>query len=408
MRGLQPVVPGNRAGLSAGTRSRRAPASSVKLTEDGKNVAKASYSRYYESMYTSEYAQHQRQQHRQTGGVATYAWLGDLNGNGKVDPQRARRVQEPVHAAGEHDRSEPEGSEERRDHVRVPARADEQRVVQRRLDPALVQRRHDRPELLGFAVHQTSSTAYMPATFLDFGPDNLRSTADDRNLTFYNVAPAYLGQGHVLPHQLRQQRRRSSCTQRYKALEMSLGKRMSNRWQMQGVVRVVAPRRRPRARLHEPEQPDSTSSAQRPRRQRSAARLQAARQLPGAVGHQRRRELPGAERPAARSHLERRVHAGHDELCSSNRAAPIARTSSACCRCGPTRASASAGTARRSSPSCTTCSTRAPARAATARSRAATPRRRRSKRRELTMSYFGRIQEIVAPRVLKIGFKFDF
>ena len=30
-----------------------------KLTEDGKNVAKASYSRYYESMYTGEYTQHQ-------------------------------------------------------------------------------------------------------------------------------------------------------------------------------------------------------------------------------------------------------------------------------------------------------------------------------------------------------------
>ena len=26
----------------------------------------------------------------------------------------------------------------------------------------------------------------------------------------------------------------------------------------------------------------------------------------------------------------------------------------------------------------------------------------------LTTSYFGRVQEIVAPRVLKIGFKFDF
>ena len=25
-----------------------------------------------------------------------------------------------------------------------------------------------------------------------------------------------------------------------------------------------------------------------------------------------------------------------------------------------------------------------------------------------TTSYFGRVQEIVAPRVLKIGFKFDF
>ena len=35
-------------------------------------------------------------------------------------------------------------------------------------------------------------------------------------------------------------------------------------------------------------------------------------------------------------------------------------------------------------------------------------RSRRSTRARLTTSYFGRVQEIVAPRVLKIGFKFDF
>ena len=56
----------------------------VKLTEDGKNVAKASYSRYFESMYTTEYASINPNS-IQTGGVATYRFLGDLNGNGKAD-----------------------------------------------------------------------------------------------------------------------------------------------------------------------------------------------------------------------------------------------------------------------------------------------------------------------------------
>src|SRR4029077_12139206 len=43
----------------------------IKLTEDGKNVAKASYSRYYESMYTSEYASINPNS-IQTGGVQTW------------------------------------------------------------------------------------------------------------------------------------------------------------------------------------------------------------------------------------------------------------------------------------------------------------------------------------------------
>ena len=122
-----------------------------KLTEDGKNVAKASYSRYYESMYTSEYATINPNS-IQTGGIQTWSYLGDLNNNGKADRNELGHAQEPVRRQVEHDRSEPEGSQERRDHVRVPARAGRQLVVERRLDPALVPRRDDRPELLRPAV----------------------------------------------------------------------------------------------------------------------------------------------------------------------------------------------------------------------------------------------------------------
>ena len=53
----------------------------VKLTEDGKNVVKASYSRYYEVMYTTEYASINVNS-PQTSGVATYAWNGALQTNG--------------------------------------------------------------------------------------------------------------------------------------------------------------------------------------------------------------------------------------------------------------------------------------------------------------------------------------
>ena len=93
-----------------------------KLTEDGKNVAKASYSRYYESMYTGEYATHQPEldpDGRRADLVVPRRSEQQRQGRS----QRARHAEEPVRRQVEHDRSEPEGSEERRDHVRVPARA---------------------------------------------------------------------------------------------------------------------------------------------------------------------------------------------------------------------------------------------------------------------------------------------
>ena len=55
-----------------------------KVTRDGRNVAKAAYSRYFESMYTTEFDTINPNV-IQTTGVATYAWFGDANGNGLVD-----------------------------------------------------------------------------------------------------------------------------------------------------------------------------------------------------------------------------------------------------------------------------------------------------------------------------------
>ena len=61
-----------------------------KLTKDGTNVAKASYSRYYDVMYTTEFADVINPNLIRSGktsvfGVATYRWLGDLNRNGILD-----------------------------------------------------------------------------------------------------------------------------------------------------------------------------------------------------------------------------------------------------------------------------------------------------------------------------------
>src|SRR5262249_13793483 len=58
----------------------------IKLTEDGKNVVTASYSGYYESMYTTQFSSINGNAIVGTGtsggGVATYAWDGRFNSAG--------------------------------------------------------------------------------------------------------------------------------------------------------------------------------------------------------------------------------------------------------------------------------------------------------------------------------------
>jgi hypothetical protein len=86
----------------------------------------------------------------------------------------------------------------------------------------------------GLPCNTAATTAYTPTRVVnDFGPDNLVNTGDERALTFYDVAAAYRGRDTFL-HTNCGNNVSVECTQKYRALEMSLGKRMSNRWQMQG------------------------------------------------------------------------------------------------------------------------------------------------------------------------------
>jgi hypothetical protein len=79
-----------------------------------------------------------------------------------------------------------------------------------------------------------ASTVYTPTSAIaDPGPDNLRNTADDRTLTFYNVKPEFVGKDTFF-HTNCGNNVTVECEQRYKALEISVAKRMSNRWQLQG------------------------------------------------------------------------------------------------------------------------------------------------------------------------------
>src|SRR5262249_48795 len=59
------------------------------------------------------------------------------------------------------------------------------------------------------------------------GPDNLVNTADDRPITLYDVQPQFRGQNVVFHTNF-------PGTQRYKGLELSVSKRMANRWQLLG------------------------------------------------------------------------------------------------------------------------------------------------------------------------------
>jgi len=85
----------------------------------------------------------------------------------------------------------------------------------------------------GLPCAQTAYTAWVQTrSVADFGPDNLTGTADDRSFTAYQVAPAYLGKDTTF-HTNCGNNAPVSCTQRYKAVELSISKRMSNHWQMQ-------------------------------------------------------------------------------------------------------------------------------------------------------------------------------
>src|SRR5262249_210253 len=206
----------------------------VKLTEDGKNVAKASYSRYYEAMYTTEYSSINGNAPTGTGtsggGAATYAWNGHSGANGL--PVLGTLKSQFVARSNAID---PNLKDPKNDEVMF--------AYQRELAPNwslsvdwLQRWFNDQTidqDCYGLPCNLTASTAYIQNKQVhDFGPDNLNGTGDDRDLALWQVAPAYLGKDTIY-HTNCGDNVSVSCTQRYKAFELVVGKRMSNRWQMQ-------------------------------------------------------------------------------------------------------------------------------------------------------------------------------
>jgi hypothetical protein len=218
----------------------------IKLTEDGKNVAKASYSRYYESMYTTEFGAINPNS-PQTSGVATYAWAGDLNGNGTADANELRNANGSVPAAGvaptpksvfaaKSNAIDPNLRDPKNDEIMFAFQRElasnwslNVDWIQRWFRDATVDQ-----NCYGLPCNTVAATAYAPTRVVtDFGADNIRGTGDDRTATFYDVLPAYVGKDTFF-HTNCGNNVSIDCVQRYKAVEISVSKRMSNRWQLQG------------------------------------------------------------------------------------------------------------------------------------------------------------------------------
>src|SRR5262249_52763677 len=82
------------------------------------------------------------------------------------------------------------------------------------------------------AVTATAYTSTPTRTVIDSGPDNIRGTSDDRSISFYDFRPEYVVKDTFV-HTNCGNNVSIDCVQRYKAFEVSIGKRMSNKWQMQ-------------------------------------------------------------------------------------------------------------------------------------------------------------------------------
>lgn len=193
----------------------------LRLTEDGRNVAKASYGRYFERLYTP-YFNLINPNVFSTTGIATYQWFGDLNSNGTVE-------------AGEYSPNPLRVFVPRLNSIDSGFKAP-------KTDEITAAYQRELRDNLGLSVSWVQRwftdnfadvnvgippEAYAPVTLNDSGPDNLANTSDDRPITMYNVLPAFLGRDAF-------RRQTMPGTMTYRGLEFALTKRLSNRWQLAG------------------------------------------------------------------------------------------------------------------------------------------------------------------------------
>src|SRR5262249_6328353 len=151
-------------------------------------------------------------------GLATYQWFGDLNGNGKVDDNEYNHTPTSTFRPSVN-KIDPNLKDPWDDEITFGY----QRELMSNLGLSVswIQRWFKGTtvnEEVGIQVN-----GYTPHVFTDPGPDNIIGTADDRQITLYDVLPQYKGQ-NVAFHT------NYPGTMRYKGLEFSVSKRMSNHW----------------------------------------------------------------------------------------------------------------------------------------------------------------------------------
>lgn len=155
------------------------------------------------------------------GGSIHYQWRGDSNGNGVVDPNEIGSVLSRfVPTANSIDPN-----------FRDPKTHEFTLGYERELTANLgfnlswVERWYvDNYADVNAGI---STSAYVARNVTDPGPDNFLGTSDDRPFTMYDVAAAFVGKDAFV-------RQTVDGTARYKGLEMSMTKRISNHWQMMG------------------------------------------------------------------------------------------------------------------------------------------------------------------------------
>lgn len=192
----------------------------VKLTEDGRTVAKASVGQFFDHLFTGDFSLINP---NTFVAVETYRWFGDLNGNNTVDPGEYDPSPLSVNAARSNS-IDPDFKQPRIDEFTA---AFEREVIPNLgVTATWIQRRFTNNWAdvnVGIPL-----SGYTPASFNDAGPDNIVGTGDDFSQTLYNVLPPFRGRDAFVRQTV------PGEDMNYKALELTASKRMANNWQLMG------------------------------------------------------------------------------------------------------------------------------------------------------------------------------
>jgi hypothetical protein len=191
-----------------------------KLTEDGKNVAKVSYNRYFNNMYTWHFSDVINPNVLRTSGMNVYTWYGDLNGNGVVDDNEYNHKPKSVFAP-KNNRIDPSFRDPKDDELMVGY----QRDVGANMGFGATYIGRWFTDNWADTQVGIPADGYYAQTYVDPGPDNLIGTSDDRTIIGWNVKDAYLGKEAYV-------RKNVPGTVTYRGLELTFDKRMADRWQL--------------------------------------------------------------------------------------------------------------------------------------------------------------------------------